>query len=229
MMIRRSRAPLYSVILCSLVLLASAGAQDSGTQPSLGDLARQQRELRRHEKPPTHVLTDDDVAATGKVWTAGYAAEFVIIPEPRIEGLAPRDPAAKQTFFGRKINQMYVSFGPHLNDKGDWCSGSFECSERSFLRRFGWGGWVPGSARILFDSDATVGDYQARVAHFEALHNGRGKMLGSVALIATPFTTLMASCIYEAKDRTQAEPDCDGFISSLKVVVPEHYIYVHSR
>jgi hypothetical protein len=86
---------------------------------------------------------------------------------------------------------------------------------------------VGSSARILFDADDPVGDYEAREAHFEIMNDSRGKMQGTVAVIDTPFATLTAWCMYNAKDRTETEPECDAFISSLKVEVPERYVYVH--
>jgi hypothetical protein len=107
----------------------------------------------------------------------------------------------------------------------DWCNG-LDCAEKGFLGRFQRGGWVGNSARILFDSNATVGDYQARVAHFEIMNDVRGKMQGSVALVETPVATVMGYCIYNAKDRVAAEPQCDTFISSLQVEVPQRFIYV---
>ena len=64
------------------------------------------------------------------------------------------------------------------------------------------------------------------MAHFEILNDVRGKMLGTVALVETPLSTVMAYCMYNAKDRTDAEPECDAFISSLHVEVPERYVYV---
>ena len=193
-------------------------------------MVRQQREQRQHSKTAKRVVSDDDIPANHMNWMNGWVAEFVIIPAVHISGLTPNDDSSSATALGQKKDKIYVGFGPHLGER-DWCgSGSLDCAEHAFLKRFQGGGWVASSARILFDSDDAVGDYTARVAHFEILHDTRGKMQGSAALIETPIATLMAYCMYNAKDRTEAEPECDAFISSLRVEVPQRYIYVqHQR
>jgi hypothetical protein len=218
--------------LCCLALTVGAWPQDSadsGEQTPLGDVVRRQQEQRQHSKTAKRVVSDDDIPTNHMNWMNGQVAEFVIIPAIRISGLTPNDSSSTATALGQKKDKIYVGFGPHLGER-DWCGdGSLECAENSFLRRFQGGGWVASSARILFDSDAAVGDYASRVAHFEILHDTRGKMQGSVALIETPIATLMAYCIYNAKDHGEAEPQCDAFISSLRVEIPKRYVYVHHQ
>jgi hypothetical protein len=229
MTIHRTRLSLwYGIALALLSMTAGAAAQDSASAQPLGDVARQQKEQRQRAKPAQRVVTDEDIPANRARWIAGYAAEFKIIPDVRIRGLVPSDPASTPTFFGQKADKIYVGFGPHLVDTG-WCDGPPECAEDAFLKRYQGGAWVSGSARILFDADDSVGDYDARVAHFEVLNNGQGKMLGTVALIQTPIATLMSYCIYRMQDRTEAEPECDAFISSLQVEIPKRFVYVHPQ
>ncbi|MGB0104397.1 MAG: hypothetical protein WBP51_09340, partial [Candidatus Sulfotelmatobacter sp.] len=92
-------------------------------------------------------------------------------------------------------------------------------------RKFQLGKWLE-KARILFDSDEVIQEYDARVAHFEVVHDVRGKMQGSAAFIAAGVATLVATCMYSFQDRVEAEPECDAFISSLRINVPPKYIYV---
>jgi hypothetical protein len=80
--------------------------------------------------------------------------------------------------------------------------------------------------RILFDVDDTVKNYPARVAHFEVTDDVRGKMRGSVALIRTPVIIVTASCLYSVQDQAEAEAECETFVSSLNVDVPEKRINV---
>ncbi len=228
-MIRRSywRLP-CRIGLCCLLALTGAWAQDSGdsgTQTPLGDVVRQQQGQRKHAKTAKRVVNDDDIPANHMQRLNAQVAEFVIIPAIRISGLTPIDDSPTATILGQKRDKIVVGFGPHLGER-DWCGGPPECAEQAFLRRFQVGSRIGTSGRILFDSDDAVGDYQARVAHFEILNDVRGKMQGTVAFIETPFSTVMAYCMYNAKDRTDAEPECDAFISSLHVEVPERYVYV---
>lgn len=215
------------MVLCCLLLATGAWAQDSadsGAQTPLGDVVRQQQEQRQHAKTAKKVVSDDDIPANQMRRWNGQVAEYVIIPAVRISGLTPTDDSSTATALGQKKDKIFVGFGPHLGET-EWCSDP-ECAEKAFLHRFQRGGWVASSARILFDSEDAVGDYEARVAHFEVLNDVRGKMLGSVALVETPVATVMAYCMYNAKDRTHAEPECEAFISSLEVEVPERFIYV---
>jgi hypothetical protein len=226
--IRRSRLRrLFWTALCCPVLLAGAWAQDSpdsGSQTPLGDVVRRQREQQQHSKTAKRVVADDDIPASHTHWTRDWVAEFKIIPAVAISALVPIDGSGTRTALGQKNDKIYVWFGPHLGEAD--CSNSLDCAEEEVLRKFQQGIWKGSKARILFDSDETVQDYAARVAHFEVVHDVRGKMQGSVALIATGVATLVASCMYSFQDRPEAERECDAFISSLRIDFPQKYIYV---
>jgi hypothetical protein len=214
-------------MFCCLALAVCARAQDSsdaGGQTPLGDVVRHQQEQRKHSKPAKKIVTDDDLPANHMRRFNAWVAEFVIIPAIKISSTAPIDDSTEAD--GQKKSKVDIWFGPHLGDPDSCSGGTPECAEQAFLRRYRSGSWAGSTARILFDSDDQVGDYPARVAHFEVVHEVRGKMLGTVALIQTPFAVLTAACIYNAKDQPDAEPECDAFISSLQVDVPEKYIYV---
>jgi hypothetical protein len=227
-MIRKSSLlRLSRLTLCWLLLAAGLRAQNSagsGDQTPLGDVVRQQREQRQHSKTAKRVVSDDDIPANHYGRSADSVAEYVIIPAIKISGPTPLEAANTVSPIGQKRGKIYVGFGPHLG-WSDWCGG-LDCAEQAFLRHFQRGGWVPGSAHVLFDSNDAVGDYEARIAHFEILNDVRGRMQGAVALIEVPMATLMAYCIYDAKERPEAEPECEAFISSLQVDVPERFIYV---
>jgi len=226
-MIRKSRLSLlFWTVLGCLILVAGAWAQDStdsGGQTPLGDVVRRQREQRQHSKTAKKVVTDEDIPANHMHWARDQVAEFVIIPAVQISGMVPNDDSPTPTVMGQKNNKIYVSFGPHLG-QADSC-GSLDCGEQ-FLQKFQRGKWAGSRARILFDSDEVVGGYQARVAHFEVVHDVLGKMQGTVTFIAAGVATLTASCMYSFQDRPEAEPECDAFISSLRINVPQKYIYV---
>lgn len=209
--------------LCCLVLMTGAWAQDSGSQPPLGDVVRRQQEQRQHSKTAKKVVTDEDMPANRMHWTRDQVAEFVIIPAVQISGMVPNGDSSTAPVMGQKNDKIYVSFGPHLG-QADSC-GSLDCGEQ-FLGRFQRGKLAGSKARILFDSDEVVDGYQARVAHFEVVHDVLGKMQGSVAFIATGVATLTAACMYNFDDWAEAAPECDAFISSLRINVPQKYIYV---
>jgi hypothetical protein len=212
--------------VCCLVLIGGAWAQDStsGEQTPLGDVVRQQREQRLHSKTAKHVVSDEDIPASRMHSMNGCVAPSVIIPCIKVSGVVPDDTSSLATEFGQKKDKIYVGFGPGYPDI--YSCGSIDC-EDAFLHLFERAGWIASGARIRFDQDDTIQNYPARVAHFEALHNIRGKMQGTVALIAAPVATVVAYCMYSVQDRLEAEPECDTFISSLQVEVPKRYIYVH--
>jgi hypothetical protein len=213
--------------LC-FVLAAAAWGQDSsngGSQTPLGDVVRHQQEQRQHSKTAKKVVSDDDIPANRSHVMGDWVAEFVIIPAVHISGLVPNDDSTTGTAMGKKQDKIYVGFGPHLLDTGT-CSESLECAEGAFERNLQRGNWAGSKARILFTSDDDIQEYPARVAHFEVVHDVRGKVEGSAAFIQTPIAILTATCMYKAQDRPEAEPECDAFISSLQVSVPQRYIYV---
>lgn len=209
-------------------MVTGAWAQDSGDsggQVPLGDMVRQQREQRRHSKTAKRVVSDDDIPASHMRWINAWVAEYRIIPAVKISGLIPNDDFPAASSGGEKKGKMGFGFGPHLGQTY-WCDDSLDCAEEAFLRGFQRPGWAGSRTRILFDSSDSVGDFEARIAHFEIVHDLRGKMQGTVALIGTPVSTVMAYCIYNAEDRNEVESQCDAFISSLRVEVPKRFIYV---
>ncbi len=226
MLVRAHLRRLLWMALCGAVLAASAWAQDPtdpGNQTPLGDVVRRQHEEQQHSKTAKRVVGDDDIPASHMHWTRDQVAEFKIIPAVIISALVPNDGPATPTTLGMKNDKIYVYFGPHLGEAD--CSNSLDCAVEELLRKFQQGKWKE-KARILFDSDEVIQEYDARVAHFEVVHDVRGKMQGSAAFIAAGVATLVATCMYSFQDRVEAEPECDAFISSLRINVPPKYIYV---
>jgi hypothetical protein len=216
-------------MLCLSCLLASrAWAQESGdTGPALGDLVRHQREQRQQgAKTAKKVVTDDDIPANRMHPVRDQVAEFVIIPAIRISGEAANDEAPTSTVAGQKSSKVSIEFGPHLTSPPSCYDGSLDCAEEALLAQYRIGTWSGSRSKVLFDSDDAVQDFPARVMHFEVVHDVRGRMLGTAALIQTPVAILQAVCMYKASNQAEAESQCDAFISSLQVDVPERYIYV---
>jgi len=218
-----------------MALGAAASAQDSTDadgQTPLGDVVRRQREQRQHSKTAKRVVSDDDVPGSHMQWVTNWVAVTRIIPGVKIQGLAPDDTSVA-TAMGQKKGKIYISFGPDnggpIGDSLDsqWCNTDpLDCAEQAFIAQVQRGGSIGSKGRILFDSDDTVQTYPARVAHFEVVHDVRGKMQGSVALIESPVGILSARCLYSVQDQIEAEPQCDKFISSLRIDFPEKYVYV---
>jgi hypothetical protein len=190
-----------------------AAAQDDARPPSLGDLARKQKETP--QKKAARVIGDDDMPGSRTVW--GDFATQVIIPNVRISAKAPR--TAKMNAPYSPDQKAFVWFGPDLNRCFD-----VECAQATYLRDFHYR--LAGTPKILFESDDSVGGFPARIAHFEIKSDVRGKILGIVALIATPFSSSAPTCMYLEKDSTEMESECEEFIGSLELHIPEKYIYV---
>lgn len=213
------------LMLCGCLLAASAWAQEGGG-PALGDVVRQQREQRQHAKTAKKVVSDDDIPANRMHSTRDQVAEFVIIPAVLITAQVPNGDASSADAAGQKYGKISVGFGPHLTSPPSCYDGSLDCAEDALLAQYQSGRWAGSRARKLFDSDDTVQEFPARIVHFEVMHDVRGKMLGTAALIQTPVAIVQAICMYKAADQPDAEPECDAFVSSLEVTVPERYIYV---
>jgi hypothetical protein len=171
------------------------------------------RQANQQHKKAKRVLSDEDVAGPHKHEITGYTATTVIIPAIRITGAVP-DADLKQ--------KMIVSFGPSLDSCFD-----VECAKSTYLRTFPQ--VFGGTPTVLFETDESIDGNRAQVIHLQFLHNVRGKMLATVALIQTPASAASATCMYQASD-IDVETDCDAFIASLRIHVPERYIYVqHPR
>ena len=196
-------------------------AQDAGAgQAPLADVVRHQQAERQRGKPAKHVLSDDDLPSASTHQITGMVSGQRIIPYIRITGTVPNSVA--KTVALDVDQKMYAWIGQGLLDS---CF-DLDCAEKTYVNV------VPrlfsGTVRILFDSNETVQSYQARVAHIEIMHQSRGRMLGLVAFIKTPEATGAASCFYRAADASEVESECDAFVHSLQVIVPEKYIYVQN-
>jgi hypothetical protein len=229
-MIRKFHPPLFCwSVLCCLGLAVGAWAQDStgaNVQIPLGDVVKRQREQQLHSKPAKKVVTDDDIPANHMQRFNGYVAEYRIIPSIRISGMVPISDSPPATAIGQKKDKIYIRFGPTLLDADACNDGTLDCAEQALIRQFDHGQKIGSKARVLFDADDTVQNFPARVVHFELDHDVRGKMQGAVALIRTPITIVTATCLYSLQDQAEAEPECETFISSLNVDVPQKRIYV---
>ena len=215
---RLKLASLLALLAASCALTCIAAGQDSSQnsgQP-LGDVVRHQ-----HDDQPTkkakRVLSDEDVTGLHTHEITGYAATTVIIPGVRITGSVPDNvPVRIPPDFKQK---MIVSFMPSL----DSCS-DVNCAESTYLRQFR--GVFGGRPKVLFETDESVSGSPARVVHLEIENDELGKMFATVAFIQTPASAASATCLYKLADAPDVETDCEKFIASLQLHVPEKYIYV---
>jgi hypothetical protein len=203
---------------CFLMEVPYSIAQDparEASQPSLGEVVRHQKETT--QKKAKRVVGDEDVPESHTRMVRGDFAVQVIIPNVQIYGNAPD--TVKMNVPYRPEQKAFVWFGPDLNRCFD-----VECAKGTYLRSFNYK--LAGTLKILFETDDSVAEYPARIAHLELKNDELGKMLGVVALIATPFSSVAPTCMYLEKDAGDMEPACEKFISSLELHIPQKYIYV---
>ena len=218
----------YRRVVRSIAILAVSGAltrasrgQDSSQDAGrpLGDVVRHQQDEKERKKAK-HVLGDEEVSGPHRHQVTGTAATTVIIPYITITGMVP-DSVVMNTPPNLK-QKMVISFGPSLDACFD-----LKCAESTYLRSYP--ATFGGMPKVLFDSDEWVQGNPARVAHLEIMHDERGKMFATVAFIQTPASAATASCIYRSADAPEVETECEAFIASLEVHIPEKYIYVQHR
>jgi hypothetical protein len=210
-----SNRMLVLLVTCCVAAAAGAFAQDDTTQRPLGDVVRNQKNTQ--QKKAAKVVGDEDIAGaqSRRVW--GDFATQVIIPNVRISGKAPL--TVKMNVPYSPEQKAFVWFGPDLNRCFD-----LECAKATYLRDFHYA--LAGTPKILFEMDDSIDGYPARIAHLELKSDVRGKMLGVVALIVTPFSSSAPTCMYLEKDSAEMESACEAFINSLELHIPERYIYV---
>ncbi|HKT86981.1 MAG TPA: hypothetical protein VJQ59_01000 [Candidatus Sulfotelmatobacter sp.] len=217
-MIRRCHSK--TALLLAIIFVASyADAQESDQgQAPLGDVVRHQQEARQHGKKAKRVVSDEDVPGSNKHSIGGSIATSVIIPYIMIAGSVPG--WLKANAYGSEPGQkMRVWFGPQMDSCFD-----LGCAKATYMQQFA--ATSGGTVKILYESDETVGGYPARVEHVEVVHDVRGKLLGIVVLIQSPITAGAATCLYKEEDAAAIEPECDDFVNSIHLRVPERYIYV---
>ena len=217
---QRAMTSLLCLLAATCLLAGTSLSQDSSpdSTPSLGDMVR--RQANESHKKAKRVLSDEDVAGPHKHEISGYAATTVIIPDIRITGTVPD--TVRMNLPTDLKQKMIVSFGPSLDSCFD-----VECAKATYLRTFP--EVFGGTPTVLFETDEPIDGNRAQIVHLQFLHNVRGKMLATVALIQTPASAASATCMYKATD-AEVETDCDAFIASLRIHVPERYIYVqHPR
>jgi hypothetical protein len=210
-----SNRRLAFLVMWCVVACVCARAQDDANQRPLGEVARNQKNTQ--QKRAVKVIGDEDIAGalTRTVW--GDFATQVIIPNVRISAKAPL--TVKMNIPYGPEQKAFVWFGPDLNRCFD-----LECAKATYLRDFHYA--LSGTPKILFEMDDSIDGYPARIAHLELKSDVRGKMLGVVALIATPFSSSAPTCLYLEKDSAEMESACEEFINSLELHIPERYIYV---
>ena len=219
MIIRHPKfACLLAVLAVSCALTCVSPAQDSSQdsgQP-LGDVVRHQHDDHQAKKAK-RVLSDEDVTGPHTWEVTGYAATTVFIPCIRITGTIPDNvPVRTPPDFKQK---MIVAFAPSLDSCFD-----LNCAESTYLHLFR--GVFGGTPKVLFESDDSLDGHPARIVHLEILNDELGKMMATVAFIQTPASATSATCMYKQADAPDVETDCEKFVASLKVHVPEKYIYV---
>jgi hypothetical protein len=213
-----NRRVFLAAVVCLVAAIPYCMAQESGegaNQPSLGDVVRHQKDTA--QKKATHVVSDDDVPGSHTRKVYGDFAVQVIIPNIRISGSAPD--TVKMNVPYSPEQKAFVWFGPDLDRCFD-----VECAKATYLRDFHYA--LVGTPKVLFETDDSVEGYPARIAHLELKSDLRGKMLGVVALIATPFSSVAPTCLYLEKDAGQMESACEKFIGTLELHIPQKYIYV---
>jgi hypothetical protein len=218
-MIRKFHSKVALSLVAGMLTVSYAAAQDSDqNQAPLGDVVRHQQEERQHAKKATHVVSDEDMPGSNKHSIGGSIATSVIIPYIMIAGSVPG--WLKTNGYGSDAGQkMRVWFGPELDSCFD-----LGCAKAMYMQQFA--RISGGTVKILYEGDETVGGYPARVEHVEVVHDVRGKLLGIVVLIQSPITAGVATCLYKEEDAAAIEPECDDFVHSIHLRVPERYIYV---
>ena len=217
-MIRSSRSSqriVLASILAGLLWTAYASAQESTTgttPPPLGDIARHQR---MQPKTAKLVVGDDDIPSSHTHRITGMAGTTRMIPYITFTGVVP-DVITVNTVLDPK-QKIHVLFGPQDVES---CY-NLDCAEATYLQNFP--KTFGGTVRILFDTNETIQTYAARVAHIEIVHDVLGKLAGSVVFIRAP-VVVTATCIYRVQDRAEADSECNTYIKSLQMNVPEKYI-----
>jgi hypothetical protein len=197
-------------LICSVV--AAAGQE---AQIPLGDVVRRQQ--AEHGKKAKRVVGDEDLGGFHLHEVQDTAATTVIIPDIRITAKVPD--GISMTPAPDSKQKMHVWFGPGTLDK---CV-DIGCAEEEYLRLLPRG---VGSAKVLFESDESIDGYPGRVVHMEFSHDVAGKIFAIVAFIQTPVAVAAATCRYKAKDAPEVESDCEAFVRSIRIHMPERYIYV---
>jgi len=197
-------------------LPTAARAQDSSSQVPLGDVVRHQQQERQSGKKAKRTLNDEDIHGhTRRV--SGDAAVTVIIPNIQITGYVEDVNVKPGT-----EPKLYAWIGSRSLD----ACGDLDCAKMVYLHELPqWPSMFGGTPLVLFESEASIDGYPARIAHIEVKHDVKGKMLGEVAFIQTPVAATAASCIYKS-DAPELETACDAFIGSLQIHMPERFIYV---
>ena len=200
--------------LIGLLWISGALAQEStgGATPTLGEVARHQRQQPKTAKL---VIGDDDIPSSHTHRITGMAGTTTMIPYITFTGLVP-DVITKAAPDPKQ--KIHVRFGPQAVES---CY-DLDCAETTYLQTFP--KTFGGTVRILFDTNETIQNYQARVAHIEIIHDVLGKLTGSVVFVRAPVVVVTATCIYRAEDRSDAKSDCNTYIESLQINVPAKYI-----
>jgi len=210
------RAAVISAL--GICLLPTLRLRAQETQAPLGDVVRKQQAEREHGRKAKRIIGDEDVGGFHLHEVSGDAATTVIIPNVRITGMVPDGVSLSGKADSKQ--KMRVWFGPGTLDR---CF-DLDCAKEIYLSMLPL--MIGGSGKVLFESDDSIEGNPVRVVHFEVTHEVRGKILGTVALIQTPVAAGAATCTYQPADASDVESDCDAFIRSLRVHMPERYIYV---
>lgn len=212
-------------VLIILVICAWAGglktaclAQDSSTQVPLGDVVRHQRQERYRSQKAKRTLNDEDIHEHTRQ-ISGDAAVTVIIPNIQITGyIEDMNPNPKPT----SEPKLYAWIGSRSLDA---CS-DLDCAKIVYLHELPHLPSMFGATpQILFESESSIDGHPARIAHIEVKHDVKGTMLGEVAFIQTPVVATAATCLYKS-DAPDLAAACDEFIGSLRIHMPERFIYV---
>lgn len=193
-------------------------AQDSSTQAPLGDVVRHQQQERQRGKKAKRTLNDEDIHEHTRQ-VSGDAAVTVIIPNIQITGyIEDVNPNPKPT----AEPKLYAWIGSRSLDA---CS-DLDCAKIVYLHELPHLPSMFGATpRILFESESSIDGHPALLAHIEVKHDVKGTILGEVAFIQTPVVATAATCLYKS-DTPDLEAACDEFIGSLRVHMPERFIYV---
>jgi hypothetical protein len=224
-----------------LMLLAIAGCcllsglslaqenSDNSAEPSLGNVARQQKQRPHTAKK---VVGDEDIGPSGLRRVGAQGTPAFTIPSPLIGGYIPATTDESSPIYGRYItkeghHKIYVTFGPDIG-AGCSCAEGLSYAENLYMNnKLPGDGHMKGHGHILFETDTNISGYPARTARVQA--SGQLEPLqGTIALIAVPEEVMTVACFYPESDAAGASDICDNFIASISINFPEKYIRVEN-
>jgi hypothetical protein len=208
------------VLLAALVAVGclnlSARAQDSGENPSLGDVARKARQEKQTNEhaAPKHVLNEENLGPPGRR-TYAYVCRptpcsylnVMLPPGSLYPGVVPLD--------GNPAHNVAV-ISAMLLQSSELQSAKTEFLVNSIARMY------HAPIKFDFDEDTRIDQWRALLTHFTM--TGRVEMHRGIALfVLVPNGAMGLACIYRDEVAGDASSVCDSVFNSAKVTVPEKF------